>query len=85
MSSPSHRPFVSEEDEPQEYYNEIEMPDGQTVLAVAKLSRGSRQFDVTFHMAEWQAPETIADYLEVYAALLAEKSVFVNNTESLEN
>lgn len=69
----------------EEYVNEVRMENGTTVLFSARTSRGHRQFDLTLYLEKWEAPQTIAQYLEIYAEMLAAKRAVVNNIESLES
>lgn len=77
--------MASEEEKQLPQVNEIQANNGTRITYQATLSRGFRQFDLIIHMQKWEAPETIAQYLRIYADMLVRKDALVNNVDSLEN
>jgi len=64
---------------------EIEAENGSVVTFEAYLRRGGRHFELNVHLSKWEHPDTIADYLALFAELLTQKKAKVNDCLDLDN
>lgn len=64
---------------------EIEAENGTTIVFESYLRRGGRHFELNLHLAKWEHPDTISDYLSLFAELLRQKKAIVNDWEEVDN
>lgn len=64
---------------------EVEAENGTTIVFESYLRRGGRHFELNLHLAKWEHPDTIADYLALFSELLREKRATVNECMEQDN
>lgn len=64
---------------------EFEAENGSVVTFEAYLRRAGRHFELNIHLSKWEHPDTIADYLTLFAELLTQKKAKVNDCLDIDN
>ena len=64
---------------------EVEVENGTTIVFESYLRRGGRHFELNLHLAKWEHPDTISDYIAMFAEFLKQKKAIVNDCMENDN